>query len=123
MKLLIILLFLFHQIFACDWATIEEKDGNYIYSKDCHIEVGRLVAKEKYYLKEIDVLKELNSSHKELLMIQMDRTNLWKDYSQEIEQRYTSVKRSEKLNFWINFGLGIAVTSLSVYLASGLAGR
>jgi hypothetical protein len=106
---------------ACDWSTIESQDGKYVYTRECHLEVGRLTKKYDLKIKQIDILEDMVSEFEKVLDLQVDRTNLWKEYSEDVEKKYTQVKKNERFNFWVNFGLGVVVTSLSVYLAGNLA--
>lgn len=124
-KLISLLILLPYFLFAgdCDWKTIKKQDGGYLYSIDCHIKVGEMVQTEPLQKQEIDVLKSLIDSHKELLKIEKDRSNLWKNHAQDLEKDLNSKKKWEKYSFWINFGLGVVVTSLSVHLASKLDGK
>ena len=108
---------------TCDWKTIQKQDGKFTYTLECHLEVGRLVEVEPLYKSQIDVLRKINESNKDLLKIHTDRIDLWRDYSVKLEKEYHKVRRWEKYNFWIGLGMGIAMTSLSVYLAGQLGRR
>lgn len=124
-KLISLLILLPYFLFAgeCDWKTIKKQDGGYLYTIDCHIKVGELVQTDPLQKEEINILKSIIDSHKELLEIEQNRSNLWKTHALDLEKDLQTKKKWEKYSFWINFTLGVVVTSLSVHLASKLDGR
>jgi hypothetical protein len=87
----------------CDNATIKEVNGEYIYSKDCHKEVGKNIRDIK--LKDLIIEK------------QEQRIELWSNKTYELEKEINSLERWKEVNKWIYYGLGAVSVGLSVYLA------
>jgi len=85
----------------CDFGTVEQIDDDFIYSRECHHEVGRLY--------------NLNVSQKRLIEIVKEDEKYWKDKAIEL-------KKQTDYPFWVAYGLGVIVTLASVW-AAGQVGR
>ena len=106
----------------CDFSKDIQKqaDGNYLYTKDCHTEVGKRVnALEK---REEQVVKlEKTVELKDLALDKAhDRIDLWRNTSYKIEDRANTMEEMKKKNELLYFALGIVVTGLAVYGAGQL---
>ena len=120
-SLLLALLFSFNT-FSCDFSTIKKNtQGEYIYSRDCHIKVGQLVEENQIQTQQITLLNK-SIELKDLALTSYEkRTKLWMDTTETLEQRLTSIERHKSTQNWLYFGLGIVVSGLAVYGASQLA--
>jgi hypothetical protein len=109
----------------CDWSKgiSPNKDGSYTYSKECHLRVGQLVEDNK--TKDLQIA-DLNKAIqlKDLALQKSDeRVNLWMDTSIKLENSLTKVDELQSKNNALYFGLGVASTILSVFVASKVIGR
>lgn len=106
----------------CDWKNDikENSNGTYTYSRDCHDEVGKTLRVNGLLGAKIDLL-EKQIELKDLQISKYDeRTQLWMNTSNELNEKlikYQSVTTTDK---WVSFGLGVAVTVLSVWAAGQL---
>lgn len=106
----------------CDWADGVKKtsDGNFVYSKDCHIQVGvsleelDLRRKQVQELSKSVELKDLALSYSE------QRTQLWMDSSLKMNDRLNQYESARSSAPWIYFGVGVVATVLSVWAAGQL---
>lgn len=112
--LILVVLSLSFQINAkCDWSTIKTTDQGYLYSKECHIEVGKIVEEVELRKKQVEELNK-TITFKDLAMTKADeRIVLWRDTSFELEERIVKQRKWSAYNDYLWFGGGIAVTILS----------
>lgn len=99
----------------CNWSSIEEVEGGYLYSTDCHIKVGKLVKESK--LREEQV-KELNKTIelKDLSLSKAnERIDNWRNTTYELEDRIMKQRKWSIYNDYLYFGGGIALTILSAW--------
>ena len=119
--IVILFSFLTHCIAAeCDWKTIEEKDGKFIYSKECNIKVGQLV--KEMALKDEQIVK-LNKviELKDLMILKGDeRIELWRATTYKLEDRLISQDKWSNRKDWLYFAGGIIVT-IAVGVANSYA--
>jgi hypothetical protein len=105
----------------CDWATIKDMgNGTYLYNKDCHLEVGRLVKVELLYKQQVDELNK-TITLKDLAISTADARV--ENYRQTVYQLEDRQVKNDSLNTWAKVGffvLGVAVTGLAVKGASQL---
>lgn len=118
------MVFIFNSVsFAsCDFSkdVTQNEDGSYRYSKGCHQEVGRL-SNKSYLLGERVKELELQNGLKDIMINKYEeRTQLWMQTSVNLNDKLQSYERFSSSDRWISFGLGVAVTALSVYAASQL---
>ncbi len=109
----------------CDFSTEVNKlpDGNYEYSKSCHLTVGGLVQdKQKLSLQLDDLTKAL--SFKDLaLKASDDRTQLWMDTTFKLEKNINAMDEFKKTNEWLYFGLGILTVVATGFALSSITSR
>lgn len=114
----------------CDFSTIKKVDSGYLYSSECHGEVGK-IKKAKEALekaseerkKQVDKLTE-SIKLKDLALDTADeRIMNWRMESYEQHERLLKQRKYEKYNDWMYFGGGILVTVLSVWAAGQIKTR
>ncbi|HLD91721.1 MAG TPA: hypothetical protein VI911_12040 [Patescibacteria group bacterium] len=115
-KIIIVLLTMFlsfNCLAECQWSAIVETKDGFLYPKNCHLKVGKLVEESK--LREQQV-QELNKSIelKDLtIKIADERIKNWRDTSYELEERVMKQKRWSTYNDYLYFGGGVVLTILS----------
>lgn len=103
---------------SCDWKTIQETENGFIYSKSCHIEVGRLVKSEKLLKGQITALNKQIRLKDLQFNKQLEITDKWRKTSYSLEDRVVkSYKLSSFSNKW-NFVGGLALGLASVLVAA-----
>lgn len=107
---------------SCDWDkdVKQNQDGSYTYTKGCHIQVG--LSLEELDLRRTQVV-ELNKTIqlKDLaIKYSEERTQLWMDSSLKMNDRLNQYESARSGQQWFHFGLGVAVTVLSVWGAGQL---
>jgi hypothetical protein len=113
MKFLLILIISFNAFADCDFGTIEKQGDKYLYSKECHIEVGKLYNKDKLRDQEVEKLNE-KISLKDLALDKADqRAELWKDTTYKLEERIQKQSTYSKYNDMFYFGAGVATVILT----------
>lgn len=90
----------------------------FIYTEECHLKVGKLVQDNQTKDLQIgDLTKAIQL--KDLALVKADeRTQLWMDTSDKLQNRMTTVDSLAKKNEWIYFGLGVLATVGAGYVAS-----
>lgn len=100
---------------SCDWSSIEKVVDKYAYSKECHIEVGRLVKTDKLKKEQVELLKK-NITFKDIALSKSnERVELWKETSYKMEDRLIKYDKYVKNSGWIMFGGGILTTILTAW--------
>ena len=111
---------------SCNFNTdIVKVDTNtYHYTKECHIEVGKIKNTKEELEKAVDERKKqvekLNESIKlkDLALDVADKRIMnWRDESYKQHERLIKQQQLSKYNDWLYFGGGIALTVLSVWAA------
>lgn len=104
----------------CDFSTGITPGPNhtFIYTEACHLQVGKLVQDNKTKDAQLaDLTKAITL--KDLALTKSDeRTQLWMDTSDKLQNRLTTVDSLAKKNEWIYFGLGVLATVGAGYVAS-----
>jgi len=114
----LILLFSLNAQANCDWSKGITPGPNktFIYSEECHQEVGKLVQANKDLQKAIQL--------KDLAIQQSDtRVALWEKTADNEQDRLIKMDSEEKHNEILYFALGVATTFLAGYAAAKLAGH
>lgn len=107
---------------SCDFANDIKlmSDGNYSYTKDCHVEVGKRIKKLDLATQEIDELNKTIELKDLALVKQKERADLWMDTSFKMNDKLQSYEAASSRSAWVQFGLGVGVTILSVWAAGQL---
>lgn len=112
---------------SCDWSTIKKQGSEYIYTADCHKEVGKLVVKveelekanserQKESAKMIEAIKL-----KDLALDKADeRIMNWRNEAYNQHERLLRQEKLSKYNDWLYFGGGIGLTILSAWAVGQL---
>ena len=89
----------------------------YIYTEECHLKVGQLIQDNKALTLQVgDLTKAIQL--KDLALTKADeRTQLWMNTSDKMEDRLTKIDETYKKNEWIYFGLGVLTTFAAAYAA------
>lgn len=127
----IITLFLLFSIFSssvfaeCDFKTgiTKQVDGNYLYSKGCHVAVGQMK-------QDLDIANEQNLKFakalelKDLALSKADqRADMWQSTAFKLEDRITKIDSMHSTNQWMMFGIGMVTMFGAAYAASQLIHR
>lgn len=123
MKLIVIFTMLLStNIFgSCDWSTVKETDKGYLYSKECHIEVGNSISELEGRREQVETLKNSLKLKDLALNTSNMRIEDWKTATYQLEDRLLKHDRWSGIKSWSYFGTGVGVTILSVWAASLLA--
>ena len=119
--LILIFSFISNLAFAsCDFSTGIKPlpDGNYEYSKVCHIRVGQLVEDNNTKAQQIqDLTKALSLKD---LAIQADETRigLWQKSADDELNRLDTMESEQKHSDWLFFALGAGSMFLAAYVAA-----
>lgn len=113
---------------SCDWSKDVRKEGsNYVYTTDCHIEVGKTIkAKEELEKANSERQAQVEKLGKaiELKDLALDRADQrimnWRDEAYNQHERLLKQEKLAKYNDWLWFGGGVGLTILSVWAAGQL---
>jgi len=105
---------------TCDWKTIQETPQGYLYSKNCHIEVGRLVKSEKLLKEQIAALNKQITLKDLQFNKQSEITDKWRKTSYSLEDRVIKSYKLSSFSNKLNFVGGFVLAILSVYAAGQL---
>ena len=98
---------------SCDWSTIKPQGDSFLYSKSCHLEVGKLVEESKLRDQEVAKLNE-TIKLKDLALDTADqRINKWRDTAYSLDDRISKEAKYESLTRWGYIGMGVMMTVLS----------
>jgi hypothetical protein len=110
-------------VFSCDWSTIKEVNKDeYVYSKKCHIEVGKK-------LKELDLLKkesqnlrkaieEYENKDKQLNIALKDlevKSDMWRKESYDQYKYHVNQARLNRYENYMYFGAGAGLIIFSIF--------
>lgn len=119
-RILLALIFTFHSVvYACDFSKDikQNSDGSYTYSRECHIEAGKAVKRVSLLEEKIDLVDKKLELKDLMITKQEDRTQLWIQTSMDMHEKLQKYEDSRRREGWLNFGLGVGVTILSVWAA------
>lgn len=93
---------------ACDFSTdiTKNPDGSFTYSRDCHLEVGRLVKTNDLKAEQIDKLEKVIELKDLAIDTQTKRVDLWQTSALKMEDRLNTIDRSNDWNKFLYFALG-----------------
>lgn len=105
----------------CDFRTgIVQQGSGYLYSVDCHKQVGKMDADLSDRAKQVDALSQSLKLKDDAIVIQDERAQRLRESLYKVEDKVDSMERLKENNKWLYFGLGIAFTSLAVWGAGNL---
>lgn len=108
----------------CDFATgISKVENGYLYSKDCHLRVGKTQADLKDREEQVANLTKVIELKDLGIAVHEKRADLWMNTSLKLEDRVNTIESLRSSNQWLFFGLGVLVTGAAVYGAGHLARR
>jgi hypothetical protein len=98
-------------------------DGNFEYSKECHVQVGKLVQSNGIQTQQVDDLKKAITL-KDLAIQDSDaRTQVWMDTSLKLEKNINAIDELKNTNSWIYFGLGVLTVIGTGFALSAVTNR
>ena len=101
----------------CDWSTIKQVGDTFVYTKSCHLEVGKLVKEAQLREEEVAKLNEAIKLKDLAINTADERINKWRETAYSLDDR---LSKQEKYNQWTNWGylgLGIGLTVLGGWAA------
>lgn len=105
----------------CDFSTgVQKQDSGYLYSVDCHKQVGKIVKDLDDREKQVQSLSKSIDLKDLALEIQDERANRLRETLYRVEDRVNTMERIKESNKWLYFGIGIAFTGLAVWGAGQL---
>ena len=109
---------------ACDWKSVRKEGSNYVYSVECHKEVGKIKNKkeslEKANVERKKQVEKLTKTVelKDLALEKADeRSANWRKESYNQHDRLLKQKELSRYNDWWYFGGGIGLSILSIWAA------
>lgn len=124
MKILLAFILAFNSNLAfanCDFSLgITEKEDGYLYTKDCHRKVGRLLKDTEDMQLELSELKK-SIDLKDLALKKSDeQLMMWRMETYEQHERLLKIDRMSDRERWLWFGIGILVMGGATYAAGQL---
>jgi hypothetical protein len=105
----------------CDFSLgIQKVDGGYLYTDDCHREVGKKLLDLKDREKQIILYKDLLDLKDTQIAKEQQRADLWKNTSFKLEDRMMSIRRWDRWEDWMYFGAGVLVMGVATWGAGQL---
>ena len=106
---------------ACDWSTIKPMvNGDYEYSTECHILVGKMVQDAKVKDTQVQDLSKAIEL-KDLALSKADeRVMLWRNISQDEQDRLQKMNSMTKTDNFLYFGLGVLSALGAGFMAARL---
>jgi hypothetical protein len=107
---------------ACNpkFDIVENSSGNFVYSKDCHIEFGRLRQIERDREKQIEHLNKSIQLKDLALDMANERIDMWQKATYKVEDRLLKMESNSDKTKWIYFGLGVIVMGGATWAAGQL---
>lgn len=100
----------------CDFSKgITKTEPGYLYTPECHKEVGRTVLENDARKDEIKALREALTNKDVIIDTERQRAELWRDTSFKMESRLSSYERWKSENQLLAFGVGVLVTVGAAY--------
>ena len=122
---LISVLFCNYSFATCDFSKgiTSLPDGNYEYSKECHLAVGQLVQDNATKDVQIQDLTKAISLKDLAIKASDDRATLWSNTSQNLENRLQKVDSLQSKNQLLMFALGAFTVIGAGFMTARLIGR
>jgi len=112
LKVFIIFMFSLNSMANCDWKTIKKTSQGFIYSSECHIEVGKLVRSEKLLKEQVSGLHKQIDLGDLKYSKQVEITDKWRKTSYSLEDRVIKSYKLTSFGNKINFLYGMATVVL-----------
>lgn len=106
---------------ACNFSTIQKTEQGYLYSKECHIEVGRLVKSEPLYKVEITSLRKTIELKDLRINKEVARAEMWRKTAIDVEKSYNMRKNMSDIQKYLYMGLGVIVSGGAIYAGSKIS--
>lgn len=90
----------------CDWKTINKTTEGYLYSKECHIEVGKTLQELDIKKQQSDLYKNSSDLYKQSYELEKQRSDLWYKESQELEKTIKQDRMFSEIQKVTYFSLG-----------------
>lgn len=94
---------------ACDWKTIIKTDQGYLYSKECHIQVGKTLQELEIKRQQVELFKSSSELFKQSYDLEKERSALWYKEAQDLENSIHNKKAYSDLEKVTYFALGVFV--------------
>lgn len=121
-KILITFLVIPQFVFGqCNFSVdIKKVNNGYLYTKECHKEIGKIVKQNTLRQEQIDELKKTITLKDLAVNTHIKRVDMWRDTSYNLENRIHKIQRWKKWNDWTFFAIGVLTTSAAVWGAGQL---
>lgn len=93
--------------YACDFSTVKKVDGGFLYSSDCHKEIGKRLDELDLRREQVNLLKSNVDLYKDTADLQKQRQELWFDEAKSLEQKIKNTDRDNKIENALFFSLGV----------------
>ena len=90
----------------CDWKTISKTSDGYLYSKECHLAVGKSLDELDIKRQQSDLYKNSSELFKQAYELEKQRSDLWYKQSQELEKTIRQEKMFSEIQKIAYFSLG-----------------
>lgn len=110
-KTLIALIFMFNSYSygACDWKTIVKTNDGYLYTRECHIEVGKSLDELEIKRQQVELFRQSSDYFRQSYEFEKQRSDLWYKEAQDLEKRLKNNKVYSDLEKAAYFTLGVFV--------------
>ena len=125
MKKLLIIAFLIPQLafanFTCKRGQgITKTEKGFLYTKDCHTQVGKVIKENESRKEEIKELRKTIKLKDLAINTQIQRVEMWQTTTFKLEDRIITYRKLDRYENTLWFVLGIVVTGAAVYGAGQL---
>ena len=104
----------------CDFSTIKKVPEGYLYTKECHVQVGKNVKELKAKKEEVKELRKAIELKDLALKVSYDRVERWQTTTFKLEDRVNTIEKYNDAQKVLYFVIGVGVTSLAVWGAGQL---
>lgn len=110
-KALISFIFVFSSISKadCDWKTITKTDNGYLYSRECHLAVGKNLTELDNKKQQSDLFRNSSDLFKQSYELEKERADLWYKESKDLEKTINSNRNYSEFQKVAYFSLGLLV--------------
>lgn len=110
-KAIISLIFVFSQFTyaSCNWGTISKTADGYLYSRDCHLEVGKALEDLDLKNQQVDILKQSRDLYRQSYQNENERAELWFNKAKNLQDSQYKQHLYNDLEKVLYFSLGVVV--------------